>query len=201
MSAAPAAFCAELRSHNLHALGGAILSLLAAALAWNLAYFFFVLILLGLETSVRGDFGGEIPRWILISALALAGVLFIWGLVDAGQRRFAPPSDRAIIGWHLISDFLLLPVRLTFAIGGNLRAVRLLTSSEIGRAWELVLTIHQQGKARLSTLSLIEADPARLQRLLATLQLLGYIDLHKGKQDWFYSICSPREPALRALTQ
>jgi len=199
MNPAPESFRAELRSHNRHAAGAAVLSLLAAVLAWNLAYFFFVLILLGLVTFDRGDFGPDMPPWIPATAAALAIVLFVWGVADAIQRRFQTTSDRPIIGWHLIPDFLLLPVRLTFAIWGNFHAIRRLDEASIAEAWELLLAVHQAGQARLGALAMIEPDPARLHRLLTTLQMLGYIDLHRGEQDWFYSVCSPREAELRAL--
>lgn len=199
MTPAPESFRAELRSHNRHAAGAAVLSLLAAVLAWNLAYFFFVLILLGFVTADRGDFGPEMPRWIPETAFVLAGALFVWGVVDAARRRFATASDRPVIGWHLIGDFLLLPVRLTFAIWGNFSAIRRLDDAGLAHAWELLTEIHRLGQAKLSALALVEPDSARLHRLLSTLQLLGYIDLHRGEQDWFYAVCSPREAELRAL--
>jgi hypothetical protein len=199
MSAAPPAFRAELRAHNFHAVGAAVLSLFAAVIAWNLAYFFFTLILLGLTTAARGDFSAEPPPWISSTSLALAAALLIWGLIDAARRRFATASDRPIIGWHLIADFALLPVRLTFAIGGNLGAIRRLSPAEIDRAWDLLVTIVQAGKVRVSSLSLVETDPGRLHRLLGTLQMLNYIDLHRGEQDWFYTVCTPRLPQLHAL--
>lgn len=197
---APAAFRRELRAHNRHAVLLALGSLALALLAWNLAYFFFVLILLGLTTAARGDFGSHIPPWIPASAGGLALILLIWGVLDAYRRRFAPPPDRAILGWHLLGDFLLLPVRLTFAVWGNLDAVRRLDSTALDRAWELLLTIHRAGRANAGALALVEPDPPRLHRLLSTLQFLGYIDLHRGEREWFYAVRSPREPELRALT-
>jgi hypothetical protein len=199
MIAPPPAFRSELRSHNLHAVGAAIAALLGAVVAWSLAYFFFVLILFGLVTAVRGDLGPDVPVWIRGAALASAATLLAWGAADARRRRFASVPDRHIIGWHLIEDVLLLPVRLTFAIWGNLAAVRRLDAAELAQAWELLTTILQAGKARLSALTLVEPDLARLHRLLSTLQLLGYIDLHRGDRDWFYAVCSPREAELRAL--
>jgi DNA-binding IclR family transcriptional regulator len=74
-----------------------------------------------------------------------------------------------------------------------------LDETSIAQAWELLLAIHQAGQARLGALAVIEPDAARLHRLLTTLQMLGYIDLHRGEQDWFYTVCSPREAELRAL--
>lgn len=197
---APAAFHAELRSHNRHAVGVAVLALLASIVAWNLAYFFFNFTLLGFLSAIHGDFGPETPAWIPRTALALAAALLVWGVVDAFRRRFATASDRQVIGWHLIPDILLLPVRLTFAVGGNFSAVRRLTREEADRAWDLLVAIHQAGRAKAGTLRVIEPDPAKLHRLLGTLQMLNYVDLHPGDDDWFYTVCSPRETELRALT-
>ncbi len=198
-AAAPAWLRAQLRSHNRHALWLAILSLAAAVLTWNLAYFFFVLILLGAVTSVQGDRGPQIPAWIPGAAFVLAIGLFVWGVVDHLRGRYAGVSDRAIIGWHLLADFLLLPVRLTFAAWGNFRAIRQLNDDEISRAWELLVLIQQHGKARLSALTLVEPDSGRLFRLLNTLQLIDLIDLHRGEGDWFYAMRSNHGEELGKL--
>lgn len=195
---APAAFRRELRAHNRHAMLLALGAFALALLAWNLAYFFFVLILLGLTTAVRGDFGAEIPAWIPGSAAALAVVVLVWGSVDMIRRQFNPVPDRPIVGWHLFGEFLLLPVRLTFGVMGNLGAIRRLDASALDRAWELLVAIHGAGRAQTHTLTLIEPDQIRLHRLLSTLQLLGYIDLHRGEREWFYAVRSPREPELHA---
>lgn len=196
---APKRFRAELRAHNLHAVGMSALSLLAAIVVWNLAYFFFVFILLGLTTAAKGDLGPDIPPWIPGTAGILAVLLFVWGIVDHIRKRFAGIDDRPIIGWHLGGDFLLLPVRLTLAIGGNLSAARWLSPEEQDRAWELLMTIQRTGKTRVSALTVIEPDPSRLHRLLSALQLANYIDLHRGEDDWFYVVRSTKEPQLRAL--
>lgn len=196
---APAQFRADLRAHDIHAVGMAVLSLLAAVVVWGLAYFFFVLILLGLVTAARGDTGPEIPRWISETAAGLAILLFVWGICDRIRRRFTPIDDRPIIGWHLGNEFLLLPVRLTFAIGGNLGAARWLNPVEQDRAWELLTVIQRSGRTRVSALTVTEPDPGKLHRLLGALQLAGYIDLHRGEDDWFYSVRSTKEPKLREL--
>jgi hypothetical protein len=181
---------AQVRSHNRHAIWLSILSLAVAALAWNLAYFFFVLILLGLVTAARGDFGPQIPAWIPGTALVLVVVLLVWGVIDHLRHRFAGARDRPIIGWHLFGEFLLLPVRLTFAIWGNFTAIRRFDRGEIEQAWEILRTIQRNGKGHLSALSLIEPDPGRLFRLLTTLQMIDLIDLHRGENDWFYTVRS-----------
>lgn len=172
-------------------------SLAAAVLLWNLAYFFFVLILLGLTTAALGDVG--MPRWIPASALALAIALLAWGLLDAWARRFEPVTDRHIIGWHLFGDFVLLPVRVTLAVWGNLSAMRWLNREEIERAWALLHEIRDRGKAQVSALSLVEPDANRLFRLLTALQLTQLIDLHKGEQDWFYTVRGDQAESLQRM--
>jgi len=199
MKSAPPEFRAQLRSHNRHAMLAAVLSAIAAIVLWNVAYFVFVLVLLGLTTAAKGDWGPEMPMWIPATAFGLALALLVWGIVDHIRRRFKPTSDRPIIGWHLFGEFLLLPVRLLFSTWGNFGAVRRLNPAEQSAAWQLLTTIHQVGKARIGSLALFEPDVARLHKLLGTLQLLGYIDLHRGEEDWFYTVRSTREPELRAL--
>lgn len=188
---------AQVRAHNIHALVLGILSLVAAVLAWNLAYFFFVLILLGVVTSARGEPFVAMPQWIPLTAVGLALALLVWGTVDHFRKRFAGASDRPIIGWHLFGEFLLLPVRLTFAVWGNLAAIRRLDEAQFARMAELLETIHRSNKARLSALTLVESDSTQLHRLLETLQFTGLIDLHRGEGDWFYTIRSTREPEIR----
>jgi hypothetical protein len=198
-AAAPAWLRAQVRSHNLQALWLSILSLAAAGLAWNLAWFFFVLILLGAVVAARGDLGPDVPPWLYPTAFAMVGFLLAWGMVDHFRRRYAGASDRSIIGWHLLGDFLLLPVRLTFAVWGNLSAIRWLSPMELERAWELLILIQRDGKGRLSALTLVEPDPDRLYRLLSTLQMLDLIDLHRGEGDWFYTVRSTRWEELGKL--
>lgn len=188
MKPAPAGFRRLIRAHNVHAITMAALSLVAAVVAWNLAYFFFVLILLGLTTAVRGDEGPTIPPWILASALVCAGLLLVWGLLDRWRHRYAPLSDREIVGLHVFTDFALLPVRLTLAIWGNVGAVVWLEQDGSRRAWALLEAISAAGKAPRSALSLVESDASALQRQLRALQMLACVELHAGRGDWYYSV-------------
>jgi hypothetical protein len=199
MTPAPAAFRRRFAAHNAHAITVAALSLLAAVVLWSLAYFFFALILLGLTTAARGDWADEMPAWIPATALALAGVLVVWGMIDLWLRRYRGATDRPIVGWHLIGEFLLLPVRVSLAVWGNLSAVRRLDAGEIERAWELLREIQSRGRAPLSSLTLIEPDARRLHRLLTALQFTRYIDLHQGGQDWFYTVRSDQAEPLPRL--
>ncbi len=184
-------------SHNVHAVTMAALSFFGAVVLWNLAYFFFVLILLGLTTAVRGDEGPTIPNWIAASAMGGAGVLLVWGLVDHWANRFVHLKDRPIVGWHVGADFALLPVRLTLAVMGNLGAFLWMGHERIARAWELLIAIAEAKRAPLSSLRLVENDPRELHFLLRALQMTGCIELHAGKQDWFYTVRSSVVEALQ----
>jgi len=189
----------RIRAHNRAAAWLAVVSFVSGLVFWGLAYFFFVLILLGLVTAVRGDQGPEIPPWIPGTAFGLAVILLVWGLVDHLRNRYTRLTDRPIIGWHLIRDFLLLPVRLTFGSFSNLGAVRRLDAMELERAWELLLTIQERGKLPVNALGLIEPDEKRRVRLVSALQLCGIIDLHHVEDDWFYTVRSSEEGSLRKL--
>jgi hypothetical protein len=183
---------ARLRSHNRHAVGLALLAAAASALAWCLAWAFFMLMLLGFLTAIRGDIGVGTPSWAVASVSAAVALLFVWGLLDQFRHRYAGVSDRLVVGWHLIPDFLLLPARLTFAIWGNLSAVRRLDDRDLSSAWDLLTSIRQSGKGHLRSLTLIEPDANRLFKLVTTLQMLDLIDLHRGEGDWFYTVRSTK---------
>jgi hypothetical protein len=189
----------RLRAHNRAAAWLAIVSFVSGIALWGLAYFFFVLILLGLVTAAKGDQGPEIPRWIPETAFGLAVILLVWGMGDHFRNRYTRLTDRPIIGWHLFRDFLLLPVRLTFGSFANLGAIRRLDAGELERAWELLLMIQERGKVSVSTLGLIESDDRRRLRLVSALQLCGIIDLHHVEEDWFYTLRSSEEGNLRKL--
>ncbi len=180
----------QLRSHNRHAAGLALLSLASALLAWNLAYFFFVLVLLGFHTAIHGGIGAERPAYVSVSGLGITLVLLVWGWVDQTRHRYDGVSDRSIVGWHLLGDILLLPVRLTYAIWGNLSAIRRLSDADLARAWELLSVIHCSGKGHLHALALVEPDTDRLYELITTLQMLDLVDLHRGEESWFYTVRS-----------
>ncbi|MGH8047951.1 MAG: hypothetical protein ACREKL_11960 [Chthoniobacterales bacterium] len=181
---------ARLRSHNRHAVGLALVSICAAVLAWCIAWAFFMLLLLGFATSIRGDIGTGSPPWAVGAISAIMALLFGWGLLDQMRHRFSGASDRQVIGWHLLPEFLLLPARLTFAIWGNFSAFRRLNDEELGRAWELLVTIRRNGKTHLRSLALLEPDADLLYRLVTALQMLDLIDLHRGEGDWFYTVRS-----------
>ncbi|MGC1480539.1 MAG: hypothetical protein WA771_08540 [Chthoniobacterales bacterium] len=175
-------------AHNFHAVVMAFLSLFAAVLLWVLAGFFFVLILLGLTTAVRGDEGPAMPEWIVTTAAGGVGLLLIWGWWDRWLHRYVELRDRPIVGWHLFADVALLPVRLTFAVTGNFGAILWVGPERVARAWQLLLAIKEAKRAPVSSLTLVERDGHELHYLLRALQLTGCIDLHAGKEGWFYTV-------------
>jgi hypothetical protein len=189
----------RLRAHNRHAIGLALLALASAVLIWNLVYFFFVFLLLGFLAATRGDIGPLTPEWIPHLAFVLLVLLLLWGVRDQFRHRYEGVSDRPIIGWHVFADFLLLPVRLTFAIWGNISAFRRLSDAELFRAWELLSAVRGNGKGHLNSLTLIEPDTDKLYRLITTLQMLDLIDLHRGEGDWFYTVRSTRQEEVGKL--
>jgi hypothetical protein len=151
-----------------------------------------MLLLLGFLTATRGDIGTSPPPWAATAIAGTLAFLFAWGLLDQFRRRYTGATDRQVIGWHLIPDVLLLPARLTFAVWGNLSAVRRLDAHELSRAWELLAAIRREGRARLRSLTLVEPDSRLLFKLVTTLQMLDLIDLHRGEGDWFYTVRSTK---------
>ena len=132
----------------------AALSLVAAVVAWNLAYFFFVLILLGLLWLSQQRRGPHThPRPGSWRALRCARVFSLVRADSIGDNRHALLSDREIVGLHVFTQFALLPVRLTLAIWGNVGAVVWLEQDGSRRAWALLEAISAAGKAPRSALS------------------------------------------------
>jgi hypothetical protein len=190
---------ARLRSHNRHAIGLALLAVCAAALAWLIAWSLFMLLLLGFFTAIRGDIGVGLPFWAAAAGGGFLFFLLLWGWFDQFRNRYAGAPDRQVVGWHLIPDFVLLPPRLTFAILGNISAFRRLNHDEINRAWELIVSIRQNGKGHLRSLTLIEPDANLLFKLITTLQMLELIDLHRGEGDWYYTLRSTKFEQIGTL--
>lgn len=139
------------------------------------------------------------PWWYYpLGLFLILGILVCAGL-DRWRRRFRPTPDRPIIGWHLISEVLFMPARLTFAIGDHLGARIRLSSSERREGWHLLQAISQMGRANISQLGGELSRPQLLTKLLPALQLTEWIDFHQGEGEWYYRICSQQEDVLREL--
>ena len=198
----PPEFRQRIAEHNRSCLFGALLSFLGALLAWFLLgslYFgavqLFDVIRTG-ETSYRSP-----PFWFLPGGLGLFLLILLWAGWDRWRKRYRPPSDRMIIGWHLLPEVLLLPARTTFGIFDYLMAQVWLSRQEMEEAWRLLLEIHAMQRAETTRLAQEFPDTRELQKLLISLQLTDWIDLHRGEDDWFYKITSNNESLLRALTR
>ena len=188
MSPTPKAFLRLLSRHNRHVIWMALVCLLGALLVWQLIVFFFILILLGLTTAVLGDWGGSIPLWIYASAIALAAILLVWGCLDQWLRRYTPIVDRSIIGWHVLGDALLMPVRITFGIWGNLGALILFNGRQKLHAWTVIQAMSRAGKVQAHALGQLDSNPQRLEKSLRALQLLDLIARYQGDDDAYYLI-------------
>jgi hypothetical protein len=185
-------------AHNRHALFMALVSLLGAIFLWALIGSFAFLILLGILTSIHGEEGAAVPTWLAPTAGAIVVILFLWGSLDHWLRRYAAPTDRAIIGWHVIRDALLLPVRMTFAVWGNLTALVHLSRYDVEYTWWVLRCIQATGRVPTNSLGQIDSDLVRLERSVIALQMLGLLDLHQGAEGPFLLV---RSDSIARLNQ
>ena len=189
-------FRRRISSHNRHAVIAALLSLGGAWLSWTIAYGLVVGVTIGALTVVHGQevIMGErlmtLPEWIHPAAMALALVLLVWASVDEKKYRYHPASDRAVVGWHILGDVLLLPARLTFGFGHQLAAIIRLNPAEQEQAIELLRHIHTEKRVPLHSLGAWFPDSSRLRKLLLALQLAGWIDLLRTEDGWIYIVKS-----------
>ncbi len=201
MTEVPPEFTARIVVHNRSCWVAAALSLLGAWLSWM---FFFALYTAGVlvfETVRTGNTDlFNPPRWYWPVGIGAVAALVLWGALDRWQRRFALPPDRPIIGWHLFREVLLIPPRMTFAIWDQIDARILLSARERGEAWDLLQAIFASRRAEATELTQEFPDGRRLSKLLTSLQLAGWIDLHRGEESWFYRVLSDQESVLKTLT-
>lgn len=198
-------FRQRISSHNRHAMIAALLSLLGAWVGWTIAYGLFAGVMLGALTVANGQevLTGErlmaLPAWIQPAAMAAALVLLIWAAVDERLNRFHPASDRAVVGWHILGDVLLLPARLTFGVGHQLAAVIRLDHSEQIEAHDLLRHIYQEKRCALHSLGAWFPDPAHLRKLLLALQMAGWTDLLRTEDGWIYIVRSNEADEVAAI--
>jgi hypothetical protein len=196
MNSPTRAFQRLITKHNWHAIWMSLVCLLGALIIWQLIVFFLFLILLGLTTAVLGDWGEKVPSWIFVTAVGLAMILLIWGSLDQWLRRYSPMSDRSIIGWHVIGDALLMPVRITFGIWGNLGALIFLNRDQKRHAWTVLQAMQRAGKVQSHALGQLDSNPKRLQHSLRTLQLLDLVSRYQVDQDAYYLVNHQRSDSL-----
>ena len=195
----------RLASHNRHAWLLAALSLLGAWVSWTVAYGLAAAISLGVLTVIHGQevVAGErlmsFPPWLQPAFLALALAALVWAAVDERKTRYQPVSDRPLIGWHLLADFLLLPARLTFGVGHQLAGTIRLRPREQEEALEVLRHILEERRCPATSLGAYFPDLRALRRELAALQALGWIDLLRTEEGWIYIGRSSAAEELRGI--
>ncbi|GAB4164905.1 MAG: hypothetical protein Fur0032_01310 [Terrimicrobiaceae bacterium] len=188
----------EIRQHNRQCSFAALSSLFLAWLAWVVAYGLAGSIGLLVETLRTGP-DATYPVWLNPWLAGAAAFLLLWGAWDTRRRRFHPPPDRPVIGWHMLPDVLLLPPRLTFAVGQHLGARIRLSHHELEAAAAIILAVATAGRLPAHSMNVDFPDTATTAKALPALQILRWIDLHKGEEGWFYRLVSDREPELSTL--
>jgi hypothetical protein len=88
---------------------------------------------------------------------------------------------------------------MTFAIWEHIGARVVLSRHERLEAWRLLLTIWQAERPSPAVLAYEFPRASQLMKLLIALQLLGWIDLHGGGEEWYYRVRSDEEQKLRAM--
>lgn len=164
--------------------------LLGALILWLVIVFFLILILilLGLTTAMLGDWGDAIPQWIYAVAIGLAAFLLVWGSIDQWIRRYSPTRDRAIIGFHVTGDTLLMPVRVTFGIWGNLGALLFLNPRQKMHAWTILQAMQRAGKIPAHALGQLDENTARLNHSVQALQMLNLVSRYPGEPEAYYLV-------------
>ncbi len=200
MSEVPPVFRKSITSHNRQCWIAAVISLGTALLGWLVFGVLFTGAVLLQEIIRTGnpDLRGA-PGWLWPLMGTLAAALVTWAGIERWARRYRPLDDRPIIGWHLFVDVLLTPARMTYAIWDHLSLRVSLSAIRRREAWRLLQFIEERKRVPVSTLGQAFPDGHLLSRLLLALQLTGWIDLHRGDEDWNYVLRSEAEQRLRLL--
>jgi hypothetical protein len=192
----PPAFVRRLRAHNQLVFWGVVLSLGAAAAAWWFLFFLGQGAVLAFLTFVHGHEIALPPDY----ATWFAGAVFLWMVGGLWWRWVHPPGlprDRAIIGWHLIPEVVFLPALLTLGVSDHWAARRRLTARRIVIAWDVLREVLRRGKLWEREIGQLEHGREAAQDAILTLQYCGLLDLHGGKQGWFYRVGSTEESRCR----
>jgi hypothetical protein len=193
---APRELRSLLRMHNLAVLLASLLSLCAAVGTWVLLYYLGMGAVLAGRTFVQGEDAG-IPSTY---GFWFSGVLILTLLGSFGWRLFHPPGklrDRSIIGWHVIPEVLLLPASLILAFTDNLSAYRRIRTDRLRASWELLKEMLTRGKLITRKVPQLGIDEELVQESLLDLQYAGLIDLHEGREEWFYRIRGTEEDRVK----
>lgn len=200
MNPAPPAFLKSIAEHNRHCWIFAFLSWVGAFVAWLIFTTVYVGFILLVETMRTGDATiGTPPWWMVPVGCVLAVGMLVFASVGRWHRRYRPPSDRQIIGWHLLPEVLLLPANLTFAIWDYLGARLKPTPWELSESWRLLELIARHKRVPASTFGQEFGDPVLLPKLITILQYTRWIDSARGEEDWFYYVPSDQLPKLEEI--
>jgi hypothetical protein len=198
----PQAFRRRFAAHNRSCWMAAAASLGGAWLAWLFVFALYTGSVLLFETIRTGNVDlARPPGWYLPAAFALAALMLVATAVHRWVRRFRPPPDRPIIGWHLVPQVLTLPAAMTFAVWDHLGARVVFRRGEWREAWEVLKVIFTTKRTPVSRLGQLVAANAPLPKLLESLQLAGLIDLHQTDDDWFYRVPTDEEPAVAEMLE
>lgn len=187
----PAAFLRQLASHNLHVLLGAALCAISAVAVWVALYYFAWFFTLGGITAVRGE-DAAVPEWFDKAYAAAAAGLMLLGAAHRWFTRHQHLRDREILGWHAALEVLLIPASLTLSIWDNLTAFRHTSRKDARRAWALLVEIHRRKQIAAHELAQLDSNPRRVDRLVLTLQLCGFLDLYRRGETWCYRVTGNR---------
>lgn len=199
MNDTPKEFLDRVRSHNFHAVLAAVMALFGAWICWLVLYGLLWMVTMfslnaskGLETTW--------PQWLNPLILALFTCLIMAAAISRAKRRYRGPDDRAIIGFHTITDFALLPARLTLAVWDHWEARIRLSREELHASWELLQEIGSRSKLPAHQLALVVPDPQLLEKILPALQYTGWVDMHQSKDDgFFYKLRSDQMDNFNAM--
>lgn len=195
----------RITSHNWHVTTVAFFSLLGASVLWTVLYALSVGLALGFLTIlygqevIAGNVLQTIPHWLNIAAGGLAVALFCWAAMDEHLLRYRPPPERAIIGWHVLGDFLLLAPRLTFAVMHHLSAFVMLRAGDAAVAAQVLEHVHAVHKCPRSSLAFVTGNADCVARILRALSLIGWMATVRISDDWALVIPSEVEPYIRQL--
>ena len=198
MNELPPLFRQRFRQHNRQCWLSALGLLLAAWLGWVFFYGIFAALALLFETIRFGE-NAEWPRWLNPAAAITALIMLVLAAIRQRVTRFRPPRDRSVIGWHLLWQVLLLPAGWTLAIAQHLGARLKLSEFEMYEAFRLLGLVCDLDKPTLSGLGYHFGDQKLLTKLLSALQMIGWIDLHRGEEDWYYRPVGTREEEIRNI--
>jgi len=194
----PRAFVQRLRHHNRHVLFGSLLALLAALGSWAVLYFLARFATLGVLSAAYGEEARLPDGFHSVMGMVVLGLLAV-GAIYRVRGRFRRASDRPIFGWHVLPELILLPATLTFSVWDNLTAYQPLSLTLIQNSWDLLVELAKRGKVRQTEIGQLGLTHERAEAVCLLLQFTGLVDLHGGKEEWFYLVRSTEKDFLAQL--